>query len=235
MSDEISTTTVSAPGKILLAGGYVVLEKPNVGVVLAVDKRFYSTVVKQQAADTNGESEPETKKSETEETSVATIITVHSPQFGATWKYQAQKNADGALELSPDASNATSNTFVEKSLRITLAYTFQKEPLSSYSSLEITILADNDFYSVTPHLQKRNWEATAENLAKLPKFLPCQLSSGGSLQKTGLGSSAALVTSLVGALVLSSTKSDDNKNKNNNKNNNEHKPMDDTTRRRIHN
>ena len=74
-----STTTVSAPGKILLAGGYLVLEAPNVGVVLAVDKKFYSTV----------------KTTTPSQIAGAGVITVHSPQFGSTWKYIFGSNNDG--------------------------------------------------------------------------------------------------------------------------------------------
>lgn len=36
--------TVSAPGKVLVAGGYLVLDRPNVGVVLAATARFYTSV-----------------------------------------------------------------------------------------------------------------------------------------------------------------------------------------------
>lgn len=206
-----TTTTVSAPGKILLAGGYLVLESPNVGVVLAVDKNFYSTVV---------------KKTKVEDESAATSITVHSPQFGATWKYLVTGHNDSisgnvGLELKADPANKSSNSFVEKTTRITMAYLCSDETTTkNLGDLEVTILADNDFYSVTPHLQSRKLAATPENLAKLPQFLPCILSEGGTLQKTGLGSSAALVTSLVGALLLSMTNSTE---------------MDDATKRKIHN
>lgn len=37
-------TTVSAPGKVLVAGGYLVLDRPNVGVVLAATARFFTSV-----------------------------------------------------------------------------------------------------------------------------------------------------------------------------------------------
>ena len=143
-----TTTTVSAPGKILLAGGYTVLESPNVGVVLAVDKKFYSTVIKHEKS--GGEA--------------SCCITVHSPQFAATWKYNANNKKEG-LELTANETNQTSNTFVEKTLRITLSYLCQEAALFD---LDVTILADNDFYSVTPHLQSRKWDATPENLAALP-------------------------------------------------------------------
>lgn len=223
MTGTCKTTTVSAPGKILLAGGYVVLEAPNVGVVLAVDKRFYSTVVR----DIKEERSSKKSKTDISEASDA-IITVQSPQFGSTWKYSANITAaDGSLELTADPNNETTNAFVEKTLRITLAYCLCAQndiPNNKLTHLEITILADNDFYSVAPHLQERNWEATPENLARLPKFLPCSTTSRGTLQKTGLGSSAALVTSLVGALVVNFTG-----------NNNPTESLDDTTKRRIHN
>lgn len=37
--------TCSAPGKVLIVGGYAVLEHPNPGLVLAVSARFYSSYV----------------------------------------------------------------------------------------------------------------------------------------------------------------------------------------------
>lgn len=34
----------SAPGKVLITGGYLVLERPNKGLVLSVDARFYTSI-----------------------------------------------------------------------------------------------------------------------------------------------------------------------------------------------
>ena len=39
--------TVSAPGKILVAGGYLVLERPNIGITLAASSRFFASVCEQ--------------------------------------------------------------------------------------------------------------------------------------------------------------------------------------------
>lgn len=83
---------------------------------------------------------------------------------------------------------------------------------------EITIVGDNDFYSqraqvkrkhhfvvnptcdtFIPQLSKRQLPNTAEALASLEPFCNTH-STLGSVHKTGLGSSAALTTSLVGAL-----------------------------------
>lgn len=41
-------STVSAPGKILVAGGYLVLEKPNIGVTISATARFYTTIILNQ-------------------------------------------------------------------------------------------------------------------------------------------------------------------------------------------
>lgn len=34
----------SAPGKVLMTGGYLVLERPNAGLVLSTNARFYASV-----------------------------------------------------------------------------------------------------------------------------------------------------------------------------------------------
>jgi phosphomevalonate kinase len=39
-----TTTAVSAPGKVLVTGGYLVLERPNAGLVLALSARFHVQV-----------------------------------------------------------------------------------------------------------------------------------------------------------------------------------------------
>jgi len=265
----ITTTTVSAPGKILLAGGYLVLESPNVGIVLAVDKKFYSTV---KVVDTNNNTTSTTNNSintanNNEHAKVTsnnnnnntTRIVVHSPQFGATWNYQAITTTSTtskdtnvvAVQLTADPSNTSTNSFVEKTLRVSMTYlmsSFYNDNNNNAAAaaafppptqLDITILADNDFYSVVPHLKARQWKATTENLQRLPKFLPCSSGGGGgggesgTLQKTGLGSSAALVTSLVGALVLSFQKLQDRITLDTTTTTSSN--MDPVTRRKIHN
>lgn len=39
-----ASLTVSAPGKALLVGGYLVLERPNAGLVLTTTSRFFSSL-----------------------------------------------------------------------------------------------------------------------------------------------------------------------------------------------
>jgi len=85
-------------------------------------------------------------------------------------------------------------------------------------SLAIKLRADNDFYSPIPHLDDRNLSYLPKNVSSLPPFIPCPITTtttneqednGGAepaakvvtIHKTGLGSSAALVTSLVAAIL----------------------------------
>lgn len=204
--DEI--VTVSAPGKILVAGGYLILESPNIGVVVAVDKRFYTTVAWTRAATDSSPTPP-----------TVLPITVRSPQFGQTYyyTYDYENRSLEAVDQVPESQVEMSevsrarNTFVEKTLRVCFWYWHPESSNSStfavMSAMEITIQADNDFYSLLPHLQERQLGRTWEDAQLLPRFLPVFQSSSSaastsSTRKTGLGSSAALVTSLVGALSL---------------------------------
>lgn len=174
-----SYITVSAPGKVLLAGGYLVLEPTNVGLVIAVDKRVYTTVKVSRA---EGEVNDIVK------------IQVESPQFGQVWNYSYDRNNAQLIE-----SNNRSNEFIEKTLRVSLLYLIEHE--HSVQSIDMSIQADNDFYSLITHLKERSLPINLQNALSLPRFLPASVDeTSGKVFKSGLGSSACLVTSMVGAL-----------------------------------
>lgn len=63
---------LKAPGKVLMAGGYGVLEEQNVGLSLAVDRYFYSV-------SSRVDSEKEEEMIE---------VDVSSPQIGQKWAYR---------------------------------------------------------------------------------------------------------------------------------------------------
>ena len=66
-----SSTVVSSPGKVLLAGGYLVLDPAYSGVVVSTSSRFYTVI-----------------HSISEHASGPIQIRVRSPQFlDATWHY----------------------------------------------------------------------------------------------------------------------------------------------------
>lgn len=101
--------------------------------------------------------------------------------------------------------------------------------------MDLVIRADNDFYSLLPHLQQRGWDRSFTSVRQLPPGLPVvwgemnrinhtnnndkdddddddeptergtttMTMNRSQVVKTGLGSSACLVTSMVGALVYS--------------------------------
>jgi hypothetical protein len=84
-----------------------------------------------------------------------------------------------------------------------LASRLSRAAASSSPRLLVTLLADNDFYSQRAHLLARGLPVSSAALSSLPPHLPCPLGPDGrpDVHKTGLGSSAALVTSLVAATL----------------------------------
>lgn len=216
-----TVVTVSAPGKILLCGGYLVLDERNTGLVIAADKRFYSSVRTVSASIGDGSNTSGDKKGIDDKDKIQ--VYVNSPQFHSTWTYTYDRSN---RLLIPSRDNKSKNPFVEKTLRVCLIYLVPKyESVSvasstdintaKISSLHVLIRADNDFYSVLPHLgTNSNNNRSLKGVTALPKFLPCPIDpSTGKVvvHKTGLGSSAALTTSLVGALVYNFQQQQDQK------------------------
>ncbi|KAJ9117552.1 hypothetical protein QFC22_004402 [Naganishia vaughanmartiniae] len=188
------TTIVSAPGKVLLTGGYLVLDPKYTGLVIATSSRFYSVV----------RTQPVSSASQ----ATAGRITVKAPQFNnATWEY-AVSTGDGAdVTVQPIASGNGKNKFVEIALQKTLALiqALKGQPqadsiIHQGSNLEIVIVGDNDFYSQRQALEALSLPATMASLGQLEPFA-AQNTTLAAVHKTGLGSSAALITSLVTALL----------------------------------
>ena len=76
-----STTVVSAPGKVLIAGGYLVLDQHFTGLVLSASSRFYAVI---------------------QDYHQPNQIIVRSPQFvGAEWTYSVTIHEDGKVDVSP--------------------------------------------------------------------------------------------------------------------------------------
>ena len=73
---------VSAPGKVLAAGGYLVLDQKYSGVVVSTSSRFYTVIQSADPGDRLGE------------------IRVKSPQFeGAEWVYDVDESGKVAARL----------------------------------------------------------------------------------------------------------------------------------------
>ena len=85
-----ASTVVSSPGKVLLAGGYLVLDPRHSGVVVATSSRFYTVV---RDAEDVGKGK----------------IRVRSPQFtNATWEYSVSKTEDEKLSVEASADKCVS-------------------------------------------------------------------------------------------------------------------------------
>ncbi|KAF2152356.1 ERG8, Phosphomevalonate kinase [Myriangium duriaei CBS 260.36] len=173
-----TSVAVSAPGKVLLAGGYLVLDRNYTGLVFGLDARIHIHVTPVRTV-------PGVVLSE---------IVVRSPQFlDAIWEYGYRVCAGEAgvqvTELRADADiSLKRNIFIETALSFALSYISSLAP-GMLPSASVTILADNDYYSTS-----------GANVLAAERFhdFGVPLSEAN---KTGLGSSAALVTAFTAALL----------------------------------
>ncbi|CAK7231050.1 phosphomevalonate kinase [Sporothrix bragantina] len=179
------TTAVSAPGKVLLAGGYLVLDRAYTGLVFGLSARI--NVIAQTI-----ETSPGVQLNE---------IVVNSPQFlEAQWTYGYHlADQDGGIQVTQLRTGTAlhPNPFVETTLSYGLTYVTRLRGLSlshTIPSCRLTILADNDYYSQPDQLKTTATASSSSRFARFPTTL-----SGAN--KTGLGSSAALVTSLTAAIL----------------------------------
>eukprot|EP00741_Cyanophora_paradoxa_P007692 tig00001181_g7441.t1 len=181
-------TVASAPGKVLVTGGYLVLEQPNAGLVLSVGARFYAVVEPLRPPVEGG---------------AAVRVQVHSPQFERRDAF----DFDGVrLVPAPPSSPGPRNRFIEYPISHCLALARSSLGEARFrercaGGLAVTLLGGNDFYSHRLEVERRGLPLSSESLASLPPFLPPDRAPDGGIVKTGLGSSAALVTALVGALL----------------------------------
>ena len=213
LSQQVRETTVSAPGKVLAAGGYLVLDPAYPGLVVSTTSRFFCHA---RSTTRTPSSEPAGPSS--------CLITVRSPQFlDAVWVYKASvvsvpsfQNGDAKQEwiieqTAASRKKAGRNPFVSLALAYTLRLASEIKGSDEVEALfqrtgpagiEITVAADNDFYSQRETLNLPEGTApTVDQLQQLPPFSPqkCRI---GDVHKTGLGSSAAMTTSLVACFLL---------------------------------
>lgn len=181
MASRNPTIAVSAPGKVLLAGGYLVLDRQHTGFVFGLDARI--NVIAGEIHTTPGVQ--------------LTEVVVDSPQFlDAQWRYGYRlTEAGGGIKVTQlqVGSKINPNPFVETTLSYALTYIDRvagHRPSHSMTSARLIILADNDYYS-----HSGSADTQRGRFAKFPVTL-------GDANKTGLGSSAALVTSLTAALLI---------------------------------
>ncbi|KAJ0609083.1 putative phosphomevalonate kinase [Helianthus annuus] len=199
---EEMAVVASAPGKVLITGGYLVLERPNAGIVLSTNARFYA-IVKPLYDELRPDSWAWSW----------TDLKLTSPQMGRETMYKMSLK-HFALQCT---SSEARNPFVEYAVQyaVAAAYsTFDNDKKDLLQKLllqgfDITILGSNDFYSYRNEIEARGLPLTPESLASLPPFSSITFNTEQSdgqnskpeVAKTGLGSSAAMTTSVVAALL----------------------------------
>lgn len=169
---------ISAPGKVLIAGGYVVLEHPNLAITISTSSRFY-TIIKLKEFTSHllsliKSSIASSIASLSSTTSLHVTIVVDSPQFYTRYIYIYYPYDDKLINIlttSTDMNNnndnnhdqSKSNPFIEKSILLTLSFikkyysedgkdflTFLQQSFACDSQyLYIKLQANNDFYSQT--------------------------------------------------------------------------------------
>jgi phosphomevalonate kinase len=185
-------TVVSAPGKVMVAGGYVVLERPNAALVAAVSARIYAVVKSIPKADIG---KPAGKMK----------ISVLSVQLEEAREYVLHIDKQWTLE---QLSSLSPNPYIESSVLKSLMVIYQLGGRLD-DALGLSIFGDNAFYSIPsastggepcPRFAKiaRKVDPSSSNASEVTQQ---QQQHAAEVQKTGLGSSAALVTAIVGALL----------------------------------
>ncbi|XP_039069243.1 phosphomevalonate kinase, peroxisomal-like [Hibiscus syriacus] len=214
----------SAPGKVLLTGGYLILERPNAGIVLSTKRTFrastYPAIVViismllrvLRAYHVQFDANSLTN-------AIATfqwrIMLYWSPQLSRESMYKLSRKH---LTLQCVSSSESRNLFVENAIQYTIAAayaTFDKNKKDALDKLllqglDITILCCNDFYSYRGFFfEALGLPLAPEALATLPHFTSITFNSeeshGGNCKpevaETGLDSSAAMTTAVVAALL----------------------------------
>ncbi|KAJ3319626.1 phosphomevalonate kinase [Boothiomyces sp. JEL0866] len=172
-----SKVICSTPGKVLICGGYLVLDQAYSGIVCALDARFHVEIHEEQP--TSGDN---------------LVFEVHSPQFtDGYWKYEYNYSSDHLF-------SSGTNTFLQTVLKYTLKYISGKKSLCPAKFI-VVVQADNDFYSQLEYLETAELPVNLDSLKSIPKFNKSNCSIT-NVHKTGLGSSAALVSALVSSLLL---------------------------------
>ncbi|CAN1259729.1 Phosphomevalonate kinase, peroxisomal, partial [Linum perenne] len=200
-----SVKVASAPGKVLLTGGYLILERPNSGIVLSTSARFYAIV-----KPIDDQLKPDSWAWSWSD------VKLTSPQLNRSSSYKLNLKH---LILQPVSSRQVEsrNPFVEHAIEYVVAAAnatldgTKKDALNKLllQGLDITILGANDFYSYRNQIEARGLPLTPESLAALSPFMSITFNADDAsgqnckpeVAKTGLGSSAAMTTAVVAALL----------------------------------
>lgn len=206
-------SVASAGAKVLVTGGYLVLERPNTGIVLSVNAQLHSSVFPLPVSSL-------TSNNTDSDGSVTYPIVVFTPQrchapLSMAVTYPAPGNASG-LALSGDLA---ANSFVVTTLQHVLSAVQHELGADKFvaklaGGLVVHVRGDRSFYSSLP-IASQSTKSGSSGRDASNDNKACSAASSDSANavlpldnddpadyttKTGLGSSAAVVCSLVAAL-----------------------------------
>lgn len=173
----------SSTGKAILAGGYLVLFPEYRAYVVALSARMHAL----------------TQIGEPDGGTGSVTITVKSPQFSnGCWSYsiEAEDIAQQSANLAPAEKNGRSNPFVVSTIVTVLSYCLGKHiftPDTPSKEVVIDIFSDAEYHSQDDCVAKTSTNSSQKFLYHTQEI--------SQVNKTGLGSSAGLVTSLTAALL----------------------------------
>ncbi|KAG6788584.1 hypothetical protein POTOM_004655 [Populus tomentosa] len=231
-----------------MTGGYLILERPNAGVVLSTNARFYAIVkplYDEIKLDSGAEAwtdvkltSPQLSRESIYKLSLKNLMlqcvssrqvllwTVLCVCVLLSFEISDSPCIDSfqlylhIFDYSYPALNMVKresrNPFVEQAVQYAVAaanVTFDKDKKDALNKillqgLHIMVLGCNDFYSCRNQIEARGLRLTPEALAALPPFTSISFNAEENGQnckpevaKTGLGSSAAMTTAVVAALL----------------------------------
>ncbi|GAV30376.1 hypothetical protein PMKS-003887 [Pichia membranifaciens] len=173
----------SATGKALLAGGYLVLDPKYEAFVIALSARMYALNNVSDSNAGNG----------------ICSITVDSPQFvNGSWTYSLDlaRLRSAGLAYAVVEKAGKHNPFIQSAILVTAAYALENGALDEYSKgkeIHVTIFSDPEYHSKSDSVRKESTNGSKEFLFHNKEIT--------QVNKTGLGSSAGLVTSLTASLL----------------------------------
>ncbi|DBA01309.1 TPA: hypothetical protein N0F65_001814 [Lagenidium giganteum] len=186
---------------VLLTGGYLVLQEQYCGLVLATTARFHTRVETQKIAASNGRDDDVSQSIDHSHALPTHLEPVLTSSTCAADHVQSQTSDRNAYVEETLVATMNGLLGLDQAVLVEHLRAMQQQQ----ERLHVLLQADNDFYSQVHRLQAANQCLCREHLRALPPFLPPSMEqqADGSLvaAKTGMGSSAALITSLVAALM----------------------------------
>lgn len=180
------TVQASAPGKVLILGGYAIVEPTNTGISVGVNARFTTRIKSYKKKINTGDPDKEP---------FLLLVYIHSPQFHQDYAFEITRMENEKV-IKVQQREGVPSVFLQYAVLFSVAGSLITVSRCMYQEIHLELLADNDFYSQKNYLDEHNLPVTVHSLSQLPRHLPLV----GEVSKTGLGSSAAMTTSAVACL-----------------------------------